>query len=765
MSLESLVKLSQVSQATLYAPNFLFKANPLTITCHHLCFKSEDVCFSLMHKSIDSMRLLESVAERRYTPLDQPGYTIILYTKDFRIYELTVPVNVDVQSLQQTLEALSNVENLALHYPFYYNPNLNTFNAKFQIMDKSPNLCELLLTGNWRLSHLNKDYSICSTYPSSIIVPEKISEQQLIEISRFRLSGRLPIVIYYHKPRETVLLLAAEPSIYFNVDNVNNASIPNVDTVANIPITTNVVPISATMVSSTPKATNILSSNQTQTRSQISSLINPNPSINRCRADEHLLAAILPNHHRGAILDLRSSAEIKKSTLFTNAVTESDQYYPQWRRISRPMESLVNLNFIFRKLISVCTNSGRLPRSSTVPFGVLQPGTIADSMNLLSTPSSNLSVGNNAFISTNNDTNKPSKLISLLDSVGQLSLSSFDHSSPQNDLRIDYSNKRDITDVNANVRQFGAWLMVVREALGAAVAGATALDARDAFAQQQLQQEQCLFAHRQKDDRTQRAGAKNSDCSSPPNKIAMNEVKLRGSFVLVQSRHGRDRSILVSALIQIILNPGSRTIRGFQTLIDQTWIQLGHPFSIRCRNSAFGSKPSKEESPVFILFLDCVWQILRQYPYAFEFTCELLCLLAKHAYFSEFGTFLGNSMKERDELNLLEQTTSLWSYVNHISVLPRYRNPLYAATDGLDNYACWPCLAPQALDIWQELYQKQLIGNYNQLWDLPRQMVSRLVEKFEAERSKAVQLRNTLRLLEVEATKQGLLSSVDEKII
>jgi len=50
---------------------------------------------------------------------------------------------------------------------------------------------------------------------------------------------------------------------------------------------------------------------------------------------------------------------------------------------------------------------------------------------------------------------------------------------------------------------------------------------------------------------------------------------------------------------------------------------------------------------VFLLFLDCVWQILRQFPCSFEFNEQFLIMLFEHAYASQFGTFLGNNENER----------------------------------------------------------------------------------------------------------------------
>lgn len=75
--------------------------------------------------------------------------------------------------------------------------------------------------------------------------------------------------------------------------------------------------------------------------------------------------------------------------------------------------------------------------------------------------------------------------------------------------------------------------------------------------------------------------------------------------------------------------------------------QAGHLFQQRCSQSAYSNSKPRQEAPVFLLFLDCVWQILRQFPCSFEFSESFLVLLFEHAYASQFGTFLGSSTAER----------------------------------------------------------------------------------------------------------------------
>lgn len=75
--------------------------------------------------------------------------------------------------------------------------------------------------------------------------------------------------------------------------------------------------------------------------------------------------------------------------------------------------------------------------------------------------------------------------------------------------------------------------------------------------------------------------------------------------------------------------------------------QAGHPFQQRCAHSAYSHARLQQESPVFLLLLDCVWQLWRQFPLALGFSEALLLRLATEAYASDYGTFLGNNDQER----------------------------------------------------------------------------------------------------------------------
>ncbi|XP_053128063.1 myotubularin-related protein 10 isoform X2 [Hemicordylus capensis] len=113
--------------------------------------------------------------------------------------------------------------------------------------------------------------------------------------------------------------------------------------------------------------------------------------------------------------------------------------------------------------------------------------------------------------------------------------------------------------------------------------------------------------------------------------------------VVLQEEEGRDLSCCVASLVQVMLDPFFRTITGFQSLIQKEWVMAGYPFLDRCNHL----KKSDKESPLFLLFLDCAWQLLQQYPSAFEFSEAYLTILYDSTRISLFGTFLFNSPHQR----------------------------------------------------------------------------------------------------------------------
>ncbi|CAG5959291.1 unnamed protein product [Menidia menidia] len=114
--------------------------------------------------------------------------------------------------------------------------------------------------------------------------------------------------------------------------------------------------------------------------------------------------------------------------------------------------------------------------------------------------------------------------------------------------------------------------------------------------------------------------------------------------VALQEPDDRDLSCLVSSLVQVMCDPHCRTRHGFQSLVQKEWVMAGHRF---CSRLNYHRDNDKEEAPVFLLFLDCVWQLWFQFPSRFQLTDDFLLALHDSVHLPLFSTFLANCQRER----------------------------------------------------------------------------------------------------------------------
>ncbi|CAI9273135.1 unnamed protein product [Lactuca saligna] len=185
-------------------------------------------------------------------------------------------------------------------------------------------------------------------------------------------------------------------------------------------------------------------------------------------------------------------------------------------------------------------------------------------------------------------------------------------------------------------------------------------------------------------------------------------VALESASMLVHCSDGWDRTTQLVALASLLLDPYYRTINGFQALVEKDWLAFGHPFSDRAGMpptlSGTGTMPlelsrhsstpnisssssslrqlsvslsttsqppvassntqhSNNYSPIFLQWIDCVSQLLRMYPFAFEFSSTFLVDLLDCVLSCRFGNFLCNNENERERAGVFEASACLWMHL------------------------------------------------------------------------------------------------------
>ncbi|NXR71220.1 MTMR9 protein, partial [Pycnonotus jocosus] len=516
MEFAELIKTPRADNVVLHCPFHLAVEGTLCLTGHHLIFSSrrQDNAEELwlLHSNIDSI-------DKRF--VGSLG-TIVIKCKDLRIIQLDIPGMEECLNIASSIEALSTLDSVTLMYPFFYRPMFEVLEDGWSsfLLEQEFELLSSV-TNEWRLSCVNKDFSVCPSYPPVVIVPKSIDDEALRKVALFRHGGRFPMLSYYHKKNGMVMMRSSQP-----LTGTNGR---------------------------------------------------------RCKEDEKLVNATLRSGRRGFVIDTRP-LNVAQQARAKGGGFEQEVHYPQWRRIHKYIERFNILQESFIKLVEAC----------------------------------------------NDQSHNMDRWLSKLEA----------------------SN----------------WLTHIKELLTTACLAAQCIDRESAS-------------------------------------------------VLVHGSEGTDSTLQVTSLAQIILDPRCRTIRGFEALIVREWLQAGHPFQQRCAQSAYSNSKQKWEAPVFLLFLECVWQIHRQFPCSFEFNEQFLIMLFEHAYASQFGTFLGNNENERAKLKLPQKTMSLWSWVNRPEELSRFQNPIYEA----NSLVIWPSVAPQSLQLWEGVFLR---------WNRP----SKFLEEAEKER-------------------------------
>ncbi|OWZ21486.1 Alpha-1,3-mannosyltransferase [Phytophthora megakarya] len=151
-----------------------------------------------------------------------------------------------------------------------------------------------------------------------------------------------------------------------------------------------------------------------------------------------------------------------------------------------------------------------------------------------------------------------------------------------------------------------------------------------------------------------------------------------GMSVLTHCSDGWDRTAQMVALAELMLDPYYRSLRGFQVLVEKEWCAFGHQFALRSGH-ARSDVTNEQRSPVFLLWLDCVWQYIRQYPTECEFNESMLLTIADHVYSCKFGTFMFDCERQRKDFFSKHRVFSIWSEINSQS--ERFINHMYAPSE------------------------------------------------------------------------------------
>ncbi|XP_063224211.1 myotubularin-related protein 9 [Bacillus rossius redtenbacheri] len=289
MEFVDLILIPKLDGVVMHAPLMKPVDGTLCITGHHLILSSRKEGFEelmLLHRNVDQV-------ERK--PNGVQGGSVILKCKDFRIIQLDISGTDDFAKVAASLEGLSSIDDVTRMYPFFYRPMSPILEDGWTAFRPETEYAHLVAAQGeeWRISYVNRDFSVCPTYPSAVVVPKSVDDETIVAAANFREGGRFPVLSYRHDGG-SVLMRGSQPLT--------------------------------------------------------------GPSSRRCKEDERLINSVLGPGKRGYIIDTRTQ-NLAQTAKSRGGGYELQIHYPQWRLVNKPIDRHNVLLDCLTKLVEACNDT------------------------------------------------------------------------------------------------------------------------------------------------------------------------------------------------------------------------------------------------------------------------------------------------------------------------------------------------------------------------------------------------------------------------
>lgn len=561
---------------------------------------------------------------------------IRVHCKDFTYYSFDFVNDLVCSDVFVKLSSLVTApkvkDSLKEFYAFEYKPNMlesNLDKTGWSLYDSEAEYKRQDLLGDnsmWRLSRINDDYRFCSSYPAKFVVPSSISDSVLKHAGKFRSKQRIPVIVYKHRlgGNGNIIARCSQPLVGLNLQN---RSIQDEKLIEEI------------FKSQALERSALLSEdNEYRAQPQRNLIVDLRPITNAMA--QHALGAGTENidNYRG-----RSNFEEK-----SRGGDKKSRGFQQVDKIFCNIDNIHVMRDSLNKLTNILSDLDRYPVAAdgvTSPYPLLQQSLTKTqwlhrlSIILQSVDRINKSVhlnNTNVLIHCSDGWDRTSQVSAL----AQLCLDPY------------YRTLR------------GFMILIEKEWLSFGFKFSTRADhggcngALIPIAQKDVKQEPS-------NDAESLGSLYNSLNASRGSLTTMGNGNLNNS--------GGSAKAVMSSLFQRAATHIKNTASAAAAASSNSSSTDLSGELANC--SVYGT--SSEKSPIFHQFLDCVYQILRQHPTAFEFNSRFLKRLFYHYYSCQYGTFMCNTEKQaKEEEQIFKETVSAWDYF--LSRPGEFVNKLYA---------------------------------------------------------------------------------------
>ncbi|KAI0819030.1 protein-tyrosine phosphatase-like protein [Irpex lacteus] len=182
------------------------------LTAHHLIFAYEEKDKEELWVPYPLMSLVTRM------PQSLQGKSPITFrTRSFETFTLSFTEESNALDVFDSVRDLTVATSVTQLYAFHYVPN-PPFTATngwslYSPREEFGRMGVGTRTKAWRFTDINKDYGFCSTYPSKLVVPTRISDTTLQYAIKYRSKGRLPVLTYLHWANYGTLTRSSQPMV------------------------------------------------------------------------------------------------------------------------------------------------------------------------------------------------------------------------------------------------------------------------------------------------------------------------------------------------------------------------------------------------------------------------------------------------------------------------------------------------------------------------------------------------------------------------
>ncbi|XP_070615785.1 phosphatidylinositol-3,5-bisphosphate 3-phosphatase MTMR8-like isoform X3 [Erythrolamprus reginae] len=147
-------------------------------------------------------------------PLSASGCQLQIRCKNFRVARFLMVQERDCHEVYTSLLKLSQPVKPEELYAFSYNPKTpeGSRETGWKSIDVKADYLRMGIdNSSWEISHVNKDYEVCSTYSRELVVPREATRAVILGSAKFRSRGRIPVLSYFYKENNAAICRCSQP--------------------------------------------------------------------------------------------------------------------------------------------------------------------------------------------------------------------------------------------------------------------------------------------------------------------------------------------------------------------------------------------------------------------------------------------------------------------------------------------------------------------------------------------------------------------------